>query len=259
MAKVLITGTRGGIGLNAALKLAARGHEVIATVHRAESIADVDNAAHAAGVTLTIEKLDILDPADRQKVVAYNVDVLINNAAIGETGPLIEIPIERVRRNYETNVIATLELTQQVIRPMIDRGSGRVIFVGSLGGRLSMPFMGPYVMTKFALEAAIDAMRIELRPFAVNVCIIEPGAYATGFNEKMHAKKYDWLGENSAYRNHMKLVKFAEQANIRLQGKRTDNITHQIVKAVEARRPKVRYTAPWWQAAGVRILRILGK
>ncbi len=259
MAKVLITGTRSGIGLNAALKLAARGHEVIATVHRAESIADVEKAAHAAGVTLTIEKLDILDPADRQKAVAYNVDVLINNAAIGETGPLIEIPVERVRRNYETNVIATLELTQQVIRPMIDRGNGKIVFVGSLGGRLSMPFMGPYVMTKFSLEAAVDAMRIELRPFAVKVCIIEPGAYATGFNEAMHAKKYEWLDESSVYRDNMKLVRFAEQANLRLQGKRTDNIARQIVKAVEARRPKVRYTAPWWQALGVRILRILGK
>lgn len=259
MAKVLITGTRSGIGLNAALKLAARGHEVIATVHRAESIVDVEKAAHVAGVTLTIEKLDILDSADRQKAVAYDVDVLINNAAIGETGPLVEIPMERVRRNYETNVIATLDLTQQIIRPMIERGRGKIIFVGSLGGRLSMPFMGPYVMTKFALEAAIDAMRFELRPFAVKVCIIEPGAYATGFNEAMHAKKYEWLDENSVYRDNMKLVRFAEQANIRLQGKRTDNISRQIVKAVEARRPKMRYTSPWWQALGVRVLRILGK
>lgn len=259
MSKVLITGARRGIGLNTALHLAARGHQVIATVHHEKSIVDVNRAAQAAGVALIVEKLDILSPDDWHKAVAHNVDVLINNAAIGETGPLIEVPVERVRSNYETNVIATLQLTQQVIKPMIERGSGKIIFVGSLGGRLSLPFMGPYVMTKFALEAALDAMRVELKPFGVKVCIVEPGAYATGFNEEMHAKKYEWLREDSVYRAHMKLVKFYEKANLRLQGKSTDNIARQIVKAVEARRPKLRYTAPWWQALGVRILRILGK
>lgn len=259
MAKILITGARRGIGLNAALKLVARGHEVIATVHHEKNIPDVEQAARLAGVNLIVEKLDILEPADRQRAVAHKVDVLINNAAIGETGPLVEIPIERVRQNYETNVIATISLTQLVIRPMIERGNGKVIFIGSLGGRLSMPFMGPYVMTKFALEAAIDAMRMELKPFNVEVCIVEPGAYATGFNEEMHAKKYEWLADDSVYRNHMKRVRIFEAGNIRLQGKRTDNIARQIVRAVEARKTKIRYTAPWWQALGVRILRILGK
>ena len=259
MAKILITGARGGIGLSAALKLGERGHRVIATVHRRESIAEVEKAARAAGVELAVEKLDILDPMDRQKAVDHNVDVLVNNAAIGETGPLIEIPVHRVRDTHETNVMATLELTQEVMRPMMERGNGRVVFVGSLGGRLSMPFMAPYVMTKFALEAAIDALRVELKPFGVKVCIIEPGAYATGFNEKNHAKKYDWIGRDSLYHEHMRLVKFYERANLGLQGKRFDNITRQIVRAVEARNPKIRYTSPWWQALGVRILRIFGK
>jgi short-subunit dehydrogenase len=257
--KILITGCRGGIGLNAAIRLAARGHEIIATVHREASIATVQKAADNAGVAIKVEKLDILDPVDRQKAVAHNVDVLINNAAIGETGPLAEVPVERVRANHETNVIATLQITQEVIKPMIKRRSGKVIFVGSLGGRLSMPYMGPYIMTKFALEAAVDALRIELRPFRVRTCIIEPGAYATGFNEAMHAKKYEWLGEDSAYRHKAKLLKFFELGNIRLQGKNTDNIARQIVRAVEARRPKARYSAPWWQALGVRVLRVFGK
>jgi NAD(P)-dependent dehydrogenase (short-subunit alcohol dehydrogenase family) len=259
MARILITGARRGIGLNASLRLAARGHEVIVGVHRAESISEVENAARAAGVSVIAEKLDILDPADRQRAVAHHVDVLINNAAIGDTGPLIEVPMERVRSTYETNVVATLALTQEVIRPMIERGSGKIIFIGSLLGRLSMPFMGPYAMTKFALEAASAALRAELKPFGVTVCIVEPGAYATGFNEAMHARKYEWLGDDSAYRKHMHLVKFYEQANLRPQVKHTDNIAHQIVKAVEARRPKPRYTAPWWQAWGAQLLRVFGR
>jgi short-subunit dehydrogenase len=259
MAKILITGARRGIGLNSALKLAGRGHQVIATVHREENIDDVRNAARGAGVFLEVEKLDILDPGDRERAVAYDVDVLINNAAIGESGPMIEVPVDRVRKIYETNVVATLALSQDVIRPMLKKNQGRVIFVGSLGGRLSMPFMGPYVMTKFALEAAVDAMRIELRPFNVRVSIIEPGAYATGFNEAMHAKKYEWLNNGSAYQPHLGYMKFFEKSNVWLQGRRTDNIARKIVKAAEARRPRLRYTAPWWQAAGVRALRILGR
>jgi short-subunit dehydrogenase len=259
MARILITGARRGIGLNAALRLAARGHEVIASVHRTESISEVEKAAQAAGVSLICEKLDILDPVDRHRAVAHYVDVLINNAAIGDTGPLIEVPLKRLRSTHETNVVATLALTQEVIQPMIERGSGKIIFIGSLLGRLSMPFMGPYVLTKFALEAAAAALRAELKPFGVTACIVDPGAYATGFNEAMHARKYEWLGEDSAYRKHMEPVKFYEQVNLRPQGKHTDNIARQIVKAVEARRPKPRYTAPWWQALGVQLLRVFGR
>ena len=122
-----------------------------------------------------------------------------------------------------------------------------------------MPFMGPYVMTKFALEAAIDALRIELRPLGLKVSIVEPGAYATGFNEKMHAKKYEWLDEDSAYGNHKKFIHFFEQSNFRLQSRNTPRIARQVVRAAEARRPRARYVAPWWQGAGVRLLRMLGR
>lgn len=257
--KILITGAKGGIGLESALQLAARGHEVIATVHHESDIQIVQQAAGWRGVSLAVEKFDILNQDDRNTFTGRQIDVLINNAAIGETGPLIEIPMDRVRRNFETNVFATLELSQQFAKCMIQQGHGTVVIVGSLGGRLSMPFMGPYVMTKFALEAAIDALRIELRPLGIKVSIIEPGAYATGFNEKMHAKKYEWLKEDSAYHKHRKYIRFFEQSNFRLQSSNTPRIAHQVVRAAEARRPRARYVAPWWQGAGVRLLRMLGR
>jgi len=256
--KILVTGARGGIGLETALQLAARGHEVIATVHHEKDIQVVLEAAADRGVALKAEKFNILNERDRQAALKHPVDVLINNAAIGETGPLIEIPMERVRRNFETNIFATLELTQQFAKQMLQRGQGTIVIVGSLGGRLSMPFMGPYVMTKFALEAAVDALRIELRPLGIKVCIIEPGAYATGFNEQMHAKKYEWLEENSAYNNHKNYLRFFEKANLRLQSRNLHRIARKVVRAAEARRPRARYSAPWWQAAGVQMLRILG-
>lgn len=246
------------MGLEAALQLAERGHEVIATVHFDESISVVEAAAHERGVTLAVEKFDILNENDLKRFVDYDIDVLINNAAIGETGPLLEVPIERIRNNFETNVFSTIELSQQFARKMIERGSGKIVFVGSLGGRLAMPFMGPYIMTKFALEAAIDVLRVELRPLGIKVSLIEPGAYATGFNEKIHARKYEWMDESSLYHEHLNFIKLFEKNNFRMQSKHIHRIARKIVKAAEAKRPWARYAAPWWQGFGVKIMRILG-
>ncbi len=132
--KILITGARGGIGLEAALQLAQRGHDVIATVHLEESIPVVEAAARERGVTLSVEKLDILNENDRRCFADYDIDVLINNAAIGETGPLLEVPVDRIRKNFETNVFSSIEFSQQFARSMVERGSGKIVFVGSLGG-----------------------------------------------------------------------------------------------------------------------------
>ena len=257
--KIIITGARGGMGLEAALQLAERGHDVIATVHLPESIPIVEAAAHERGVMLSVEKFDILNENDQKHFLDYDIDVLINNAAIGETGPLIEVPIDRIRKNFETNVFSTIELSQKFARKMIERGSGKIVFVGSLGGRLAMPFMGPYIMTKFALEAAIDVLRVEMRPLGIKVSLIEPGAYATGFNEKMHAKKYEWMDVSSLYHEHLNYIKRFEKNNFVIQSKHIHRIARKIVKATEAKRPWARYAAPWWQAFGVRILRTLGR
>ena len=257
--KILITGTRGGMGLEAALQLSERGHDVIATVHLSESIPVVEAAAYERGVTLTVEKLDILNENDRKRFANHDIDVLINNAAIGETGPLIEVSIDRIRKVFETNVFSSIELSQQFARRMIKRGSGKIVFIGSLGGRMAIPFMGPYIMTKFALEAAIDVLRVEMRPLGIKVSLIEPGAYATGFNEKMHAKKYEWMDTSSFYHEYLSYIKRFEKNNIIIQSKHIHRIARKIVKAVEANRPWARYVAPWWQGFGVKILRALGR
>jgi NAD(P)-dependent dehydrogenase (short-subunit alcohol dehydrogenase family) len=256
--KVLITGARGGFGLEAALMLARRGHEVIATVHQERSVATVQAAAAAAGVSMLVEKRDILVPADREAILAHGPDVLVNNAAVGESGPLVEVPPERIRGVFETNVFATIYLTQACLRAMIDRGHGTVVIVSSLGGRLAMPILGPYVMTKFALEAAADALRLELRPFPVYISLIEPGSHSTGFNEKMQARKYEWMGADSRYRDHMKTVHFWEQVTFRTQMENLAPVARRIVRAAEARRPRARYVVPWWQGLGVHILRAFG-
>ena len=154
---VMITGAGSGFGKGASLALAARGHNVIATTETDEQAA----ALRAEAPQLTVEKLDITS-ADVAKTAAWDIDVLINNAGAGQTGPMADVPIDRVRRLFEVNVFGTLVVTQHVLRGMVAKGAGRIIIVSSIAGVVSGPSFGPYSMTKHALEAMGKAMRAEL-------------------------------------------------------------------------------------------------
>jgi len=197
--KILITGAGTGFGRGAAFALAGKGHQVIAATETGEQAAELAAAAEKENVTLSVEKLDITDADDRGRAEAWDVDVLINNAGIGESGPLAEIPLEYVRKNFEVNVFGTLALTQNIVKGMLQRGCGRIIIISSVAGRMTAPYLGPYCMTKHALEAAAEVLHAELAAHNINVNIIEPGPYSTGFNERMNQSKYKWYGENSIF------------------------------------------------------------
>jgi short-subunit dehydrogenase len=259
---VLITGARGGIGHDAALALASLGHRVIATVHREESVADLELEARELGVPLQVFKLDITDPLDQKKLLDLDIDVLINNAGIGESGSLTEIPLERVRSNFATNVFGTLELTQLALKKMIKNNSGRVIFISSIAGRIPMSFWGSYCMTKYSLSAAADIMRQELKQIdsKVKISVVEPGTYHTGFNQRVMATKYTWMNESSYFYKIIGKIKRQEELTFKLlERKSTMSIVDKIVRAVESNNPRLRYVAPWWQALFVRLVRIFGK
>lgn len=261
MAKVLITGARRGIGCDVARRLLQRGHEVWATVHRDEEAGPLREALQPLG-RVHVEKLDITVAAERQRAAGWDVDVLVNNAAIGDSGPLLEIDLERVRRVFETNVFATLALTQVVVRDLIARGKtggrGRVILVGSIAGLIPTPFLAPYAMTKFALENVAYSLRAELKPWRIPVVQINPGAYGTGFNEENIRRKYDFVGPDSLYRGHLAEIRRAERGILAFEVKDTGGIARRIVRAVEAPRPRKRYAAPWWQWLSVPVARLLG-
>jgi short-subunit dehydrogenase len=190
MAKtVMITGAGSGFGKLTSIALAGRGHEVIATT---ETDAQAD-ALRAETPELTVERVDITSD-DVSKVSAWDIDVLINNAGAGQTGPMADVPIERVRRLFEVNVFGTLAVTQQVLKGMVAKGSGRVIIVSSIAGVLSAPTFGPYSMTKHALEAMGKAMRGELAPLGIDVTLLNPGPYQTGFNDRMADSMWEWFG-----------------------------------------------------------------
>ncbi|HUP93207.1 MAG TPA: SDR family NAD(P)-dependent oxidoreductase [Solimonas sp.] len=263
MATVLITGARRGIGLDVAQRLLARGHRVFATVHAEAELAPLRSSLAQFGERAQVEKLDITSAADRGRAAQWDIDVLINNAAVGESGPLLEIDLARVRQVFETNVYATLELTQVLVRRMIADGKrdgrGRVIFIGSMAGLIPTPFLAPYAMTKFALESVAFSLRAELKPFGIAVSMINAGAYATGFNAENVGRKYQWLDDKSLYRDHLDTIRRAEQDVVmRFEVKDTASIAKCIVHAAESPRPRKRYAAPWWQWLGVPFARRFG-
>jgi len=242
--KVLITGAGTGIGRETAVELARRGRDVIASTKTEEQAAELKEAAEHAGLKLSVEKLDILDPDDRRHAEEWEVDVLVNNAGVGQSGPIAEIALERVQANFETNVFATLALTQGLVKIMLKKHSGRIVIVGSLAGRVYVPYLGAYCMSKSALEMLAKALRFELKPHGVNVSLVEPGPYSTGFNERMEQTKYEWFDEKSLFASDTDMIKRKERWLISAQSP-TSGIVRAVVRAVESRRPKFRYVAPF--------------
>ena len=258
---ILITGAATGIGKDTAMALAQRGHRVLATTHSTEQAASLRQAAAQAGVALEVFKLDITSEADREQLDQYTIDVLINNAALGESGSLAEVDMNRVRKLFEVNVFSTLALTQVALRQMIPREKGTVLFVSSIAGRVPMPFLMPYSMSKFALSAAGAGLRAEMDQLKKNIqiALIEPGAIHTGFNQAMTNSKYAWMGPSSYFAHQAERIKQQERTTFKwLEAKSTKSIVNQIIKAAEADRPKLRYVAPWIQGFGVRLARIFG-
>ncbi len=259
---ILITGAGSGIGKDSTIELARRGHKILATTETESQSVELQDEVAQMGLTISTFKLDITDPKDRELIRDHDVDVLINNAAIGESGSLAEIDMDRVRKNFEINVFSTFELAQIALEEMLRKDQGTVLFISSLAGRVAMPFLGPYSMTKFALSSGAEMMRNEVKRISKNVHIslIEPGGYHTGFNQRNIARKYEWMDESSMFYHIMDSIKQEEERNFRFtEMQSTKGIVGKIVKAVESNNPKLRYSAPWWQALGVHIWRMFGK
>ncbi|MEN9995714.1 MAG: hypothetical protein RL462_490 [Pseudomonadota bacterium] len=258
---ILITGAGTGIGRDTAFALAQRGHQMLATTQTDAQALALQEAAQAQGLKLEAFKLDITSAADRALLTQRRIDVLINNAALGESGSLAEVDMQRVRQLFEVNLFATLELTQVALRQMIERQSGTVLFISSIAGRVPMPFLMPYSMSKFALSAAAAGLRAEMDQLKKNVhiAVIEPGAIHTGFNQAMTDSKYAWMGSTSYFAHQAKKMQKQERATFKfLEARSTRGIVKQIVKASEAARPRLRYVSPWIQGFGVRLARIFG-
>lgn len=187
---IVITGAGSGLGMGAALTLARAGHRVLGTVQNADQFRTL--SAHAEK-NLRIERIDLLHAEDRAFLAGQPTDVLVNNAAVSETGPIAEQPLELVRKVFDVNVFATLALSQLAARKMVERGGGRIVFISSMAGLMPIPYVGAYCASKHALEAIATCMNAELKPHNVEVLTFQPGPYNTGFNDRMWATSSAWM------------------------------------------------------------------
>jgi NAD(P)-dependent dehydrogenase (short-subunit alcohol dehydrogenase family) len=182
MSTALVTGTSTGIGLATAVSLARAGHQVFAAMRNPQTGgAGIQAIAKQESLPITVVTLDVDDDASVSRCfsAAGPLDVLVNNAGIGMHGSVEELPIAAFKQAMETNFFGALRCIQAVVTGMRERKSGLIVNVSSVAGRFSSAPQAPYAASKWALEAASEALAQELRPFNVRVAIVEPGVIAT--------------------------------------------------------------------------------
>ena len=197
MKTILITGAGSGLGKGTAIGLAKKGHHVIAAVQVWEQKSALLEIIKEEKLedNIKIIKLDLFDEIDCLHAQSYDIDILVNNAGMGHSGPVGEMPVGLLREVMETNVFSTLDFTQPIIKKMVEKGQGKIIFVSSIAGLTTSPYLGAYNASKHALESVAQSLRDELHEFGVQVATINPGPFETGFNDRMYDTYGQWYDE----------------------------------------------------------------
>jgi NAD(P)-dependent dehydrogenase (short-subunit alcohol dehydrogenase family) len=244
---VLVTGCSSGIGRASALRLARAGWTVYASARRPESIADLNDAGcHTLALDVTNED-SMRAAVDAVEQAEGAVGVLINNAGYSQSGAIETVPMDAVRRQFETNVFGLVRLTQLVLPKMRAQRWGKIVNVGSMGGRLTFPGGGHYHATKHALEAISDALRFELRGFGIDVILLEPGLITTDFGEAATASMADVGGSEDDPYTHFNATVGAVTAGaydgpMRRLGAGPERVAKVIERALTRRHPPARIT-----------------
>jgi NAD(P)-dependent dehydrogenase (short-subunit alcohol dehydrogenase family) len=242
---ILITGCSTGIGRATAEHLAGAGHTVYATARKLDSIRDLEGKGC---------KLLALDVTEEESMVAAvrtveeaegAVGALVNNAGYSQSGAIEEVPIEDVRRQFETNVFGLVRMTQLVLPGMRSKRRGRIVNVGSMGGKLTFPGGGFYHSTKYAVEALSDALRFEVAGFGISVALIEPGLIRTQFAETA-VGSVGSSGGDGAYAKFNRAVGAVtagayENPVGKLIGGGPETVAKAIERALTSEKPKARY------------------
>jgi NAD(P)-dependent dehydrogenase (short-subunit alcohol dehydrogenase family) len=258
---VLITGTSSGIGRVTAQRLAARPDlTVYATARRPEAIADlVEAGAHVLALDVTDEN-SMRHAVETVQAAHGAVGALVNNAGYGEYGTVEETDLEGVRRQFETNVFGLARMTQLVLPGMRTAGRGRIVNVGSMGGRIVFPAGGYYHASKYAVEAVSDALRFEVAPFGIKVSLIEPGLIRTSFGDtaaRTLAGSADaagpYAGLNDAADRQM-----ADSYRNTLLSAPPEAVAKVIERAILTRRPRDRYVVTPAAKALIHTRRLFG-
>jgi NAD(P)-dependent dehydrogenase (short-subunit alcohol dehydrogenase family) len=250
---VVITGASTGIGAACALHLARHGYLVFAGVRQVRDGEALQKQSPFPLMPLSLDVTDARSVQEAQAFVRARVSNdalygLINNAGIVVAGPLEAVPLAHFRHQLEVNVLGQVAVTQAFL-PMLRRGQGRIINMGSIAGRAAMPLMSPYAASKFALEAITDALRLEVQQWGMHVSIIEPGAIATPIWEKSsrHAKALEASCSQEMREQYAGLVAGVTDA-VDAAARRAipcDAVIAAVMHALVSPRPKTRYLVGW--------------
>ena len=255
---VLVTGCSSGIGKATAQALVRAGHTVYATARRPSTLADLE-AAGARTVALDVTDEESMTAAVTAIEAEHgSVGTLVNNAGYGVYGPVEEVALDDVRREFETNVFGLGRLTQLVLPAMRAAGHGRIVNMSSMGGRLVYPTGGWYHASKYAVEALSDALRVEVAPFGISVVLVEPGLIRTEFESVASGglASGDPAGPYTALREHSAEVTRRGYAS-RL-GAEPSAVADVVKHAIETPRPRPRYVVTPAAKAQVQLRRLGG-
>jgi NAD(P)-dependent dehydrogenase (short-subunit alcohol dehydrogenase family) len=242
---VVITGASTGIGRATAVRLARAGFDVLAGVRREEDGA----ALHADDGRIEPVLVDVTDAGQiaalGERVAGAPLAGLVNNAGIAVAGPLEGIPLDEMRRQYEVNVFGLLAVTQALLEP-IRAGHGRIVNIGSIGGRINTPFVGPYSSSKAAVRSLSAALRRELRPWDIRVALVEPGALGTPIWRKGEEGAEETIGAlpervRTLYARPLEAL-VAATRKIAANASSPDDAAQAVEHALTAQRPRTLYT-----------------
>ncbi|GCE18043.1 SDR family oxidoreductase [Dictyobacter kobayashii] len=262
---ILITGCSSGFGRRTALDLARRGWHVLGTVRKESDGASLVQEAEQqhCGYNITPLLCDITHGEQIEKLLAEvkdillaeqptsrgetpHLDALLNNAGTAYGGPIELMPLEDIRAQFELNVFAQVAVTQAFL-PLLKVARGKIIFVSSISGRISVPVTGVYSASKYALEALGDALRLELAPFGVRVSIIEPASSPTSIWRTSLQRSFEHIGDASENGPYVRLLKMAEKSAIQSSqtGFPVQKFADTVVRILESARPRARYGVPF--------------
>ncbi len=257
--KILITGAASGIGFKTAIGLARKGHFVYVGVHLESQVEVVKEHVRLQNLERQISVIffDITDEKCRRKIFDLDVDCLINNAAIGVGGALLDLPVTAIRHNFEVNVFSTIELIQLYTASLfLKKKKGRVVTIASLAGLVPLPFMSTYCATKASLITFITALRREVTILGIDLSIklIEPGIYATGFNEVMIDNYEKYIKKDAYFSSLYPQISRKQRIFFRFLSKKDlTSIEKKIVTSCLSDSKKFIYRAPILQVLGAKL------